>query len=86
MRVRGYQLSGSLIPVLEGVSRPASTCRSNASITLHCVEVTRSDGTSLCWDFPSYGDALPRDLCHLIVEEGLRRSQAPARTDSTLNQ
>lgn len=36
------------------------------------VEVTRSDGTSLCWDFPSYGDALPHDLCHLIVEAGLR--------------
>jgi hypothetical protein len=35
------------------------------------VYVTRSDGTSLWWDFPSYGDGLPHDLCHLVVEEGL---------------
>ena len=35
------------------------------------VYVTRADGTSTGWDFPSYGDWLPHDLCHLVVEEGL---------------
>lgn len=30
--------------------------------------VTREDGTSTSWDFPSYGDGLPHDLCHLVVE------------------
>jgi len=35
------------------------------------VYVTRDDGTSTFWDFPSYGDRLPHDLCHLVVEEGL---------------
>ena len=35
------------------------------------VYVTRSDGSSTGWDFPSYGDRLPHDLCHLVVEEGL---------------
>ncbi len=34
--------------------------------------VTRGDGTSTGWDFPSYGDWLPHDLCHLVVEEELR--------------
>ena len=33
------------------------------------VYVTRADGTSTGWDFPSYGDWLPHDLCHLLVEE-----------------
>ncbi len=33
--------------------------------------VTRADGTSTGWDFPSYGDWLPHDLCHLVVEEKL---------------
>ena len=32
------------------------------------VYVTRSDGTTTGWDFPSYGDGLPHDLCHLVVE------------------
>src|SRR3984893_12789772 len=36
------------------------------------VYVTRGDGTSTGWDFPSYGDGLPHDLCHLVVEEALR--------------
>ena len=36
------------------------------------VYVTRGDGTSTGWDFPSYGDWLPHDLCHLVVEEELR--------------
>ena len=35
------------------------------------VEVTRSNGTSVSWDFPSYGDVLPHDMIHLVVEEGL---------------
>lgn len=35
------------------------------------VYVTRADGTSAGWDFPSYGDWLPHDLCHLVVEEEL---------------
>ncbi len=35
------------------------------------VYVTRADGSSTAWDFPSYGDRLPHDLCHLVVEEGL---------------
>jgi len=37
--------------------------------------VTRTDGTSACWDFPSYGNGLPHDLCHLVVENelGLKR-------------
>ena len=35
----------------------------------------RGDGTSTGWDFPSYGDGLPHDLCHLVVEEGLGLSE-----------
>jgi hypothetical protein len=35
------------------------------------IYVTRPDGTSLSWDFPSYGDRLPHDLVHLVVEDGL---------------
>jgi hypothetical protein len=35
------------------------------------VYVARGDGTSTFWDFPSYGDRLPHDLCHLVVEDGL---------------
>jgi len=35
------------------------------------VHVMRPDGSSTAWDFPSYGDNLPHDLCHLVVEEGL---------------
>jgi len=34
------------------------------------VYVARNDGTSTGWDFPSYGDRLPHDLRHLIVEDG----------------
>ncbi len=33
--------------------------------------VHRSDGTSTGWDFPSYGDGLPHDLRHLVVEDEL---------------
>jgi hypothetical protein len=35
------------------------------------IHVTRPDGTSVSWDFPSYGDRLPHDLVHLVVEDGL---------------
>lgn len=34
--------------------------------------VTRADGTSTGWDFPSYGDGLPHDMCHLVVEDELK--------------
>lgn len=37
--------------------------------------VTRDDGTSTGWDFPSYGDGLPHDLCHLVVEEELNLTE-----------
>ncbi len=38
------------------------------------VYATRADGTTTSWRFPSYGDWLPHDMCHLIVEDvlGLR--------------
>ena len=36
------------------------------------VYVTRENRTSTGWDFPSYGDGLPHDLCHLVVEDELR--------------
>jgi hypothetical protein len=39
------------------------------------VYVKRSDGTSIEWDFPSYGDGLPHDLCHLVVEDSLELSE-----------
>jgi len=35
------------------------------------IYVARENGTSIFWDFPTYGDRLPHDLCHLVVEEGL---------------
>jgi hypothetical protein len=35
------------------------------------VYVTRRDGTATGWDFPSYGEGLPHDLCHLVVEDEL---------------
>jgi hypothetical protein len=35
------------------------------------IYVTRSDSSTLSWDFPSYGDGLPHDLVHLVVETGL---------------
>jgi hypothetical protein len=35
------------------------------------VYVHRDDGTELDWSFPTYGDNLPHDLCHLVVEDGL---------------
>lgn len=32
------------------------------------IYVTRSDGSQVSWVFPSYGDGLPHDLVHLVVE------------------
>jgi len=39
------------------------------------VYVHRSDGTALDWSFPTYGDGLPHDLCHLVVEDELGLSE-----------
>jgi hypothetical protein len=38
------------------------------------VYVVRPDGSEVSWTFPTYGDALPHDLVHLVVESaaGLR--------------
>jgi hypothetical protein len=38
------------------------------------VHVTRADATTCDWSFPTYGDQLPHDLCHLVVEELLHIS------------
>lgn len=35
------------------------------------VYVTRDDGSTADWAFPSYGNGLPHDLCHLVVEAEL---------------
>lgn len=32
------------------------------------IHVTRSDGSEVSWPFPTYGDGLPHDLVHLVVE------------------
>jgi hypothetical protein len=32
------------------------------------IYVVRSDGSEVNWAFPTYGDALPHDLIHLVVE------------------
>lgn len=32
------------------------------------IYVVRSDGSEVSWVFPTYGDALPHDLIHLVVE------------------
>jgi hypothetical protein len=32
------------------------------------IHVTRSDGSEASWPFPTYGDRLPHDLVHLVVE------------------
>lgn len=39
------------------------------------VYVTRNDRTSTGWDFPSYSEGPPHDLCHLVVEDGLGLSE-----------
>lgn len=35
------------------------------------IYVESEDGTTTDWAFPSYGDGLPHDLCHLVVEDEL---------------
>src|SRR5881396_2099309 len=35
------------------------------------VYVRRTDGTETSWSFPTYGDAVPHDLVHAVVEEEL---------------
>jgi hypothetical protein len=32
------------------------------------IYVTRSDGSEVSWPFPTYGEGLPHDLVHLVVE------------------
>jgi hypothetical protein len=39
------------------------------------VYVRREDGTATGWNFPTYGDGLPHDLCHLVIEDGLGLSE-----------
>jgi hypothetical protein len=34
------------------------------------IYVVRPNGTTASWAFPTYGDALPHDLVHLVVESG----------------
>lgn len=34
------------------------------------IYVRRSDGSTTSWAFPTYGDGLPHDLMHLVVETG----------------
>lgn len=59
------------------------------------VYVRRGDGSETSWSFPTYGDAVPHDLVHLVVEEelGLRggfwgrvdRGVDPARINAEAN-
>jgi hypothetical protein len=35
------------------------------------IYVVRDDGTESSWSFPSYGDGLPHDLVHLVLERRL---------------
>ncbi|MCX4243477.1 hypothetical protein [Paraliomyxa miuraensis] len=39
------------------------------------IYVVRDDGTEVSWSFPSYGEGLPHDLVHLLLERrfGLRQ-------------
>lgn len=39
------------------------------------IYVVRSDGSQVDWAFPSYGDALPHDLIHLVVEAAFGLAQ-----------
>jgi hypothetical protein len=36
------------------------------------IYVVRDDGTTCDWAFPTYGDQLPHDLCHLVIEDVLQ--------------
>lgn len=39
------------------------------------IYATRDDGSEVSWSFPTYGEALPHDTVHLVVESilGLRQ-------------
>ena len=39
------------------------------------IYVVRSDGSLVNWAFPTYGDALPHDLIHLVVEAAFGLAQ-----------
>ena len=39
------------------------------------IYVTRSNGSETSWVFPTYGDALPHDLVHLVVESAFGLTQ-----------
>lgn len=39
------------------------------------IYVVRSDGSAVDWAFPNYGDALPHDLIHLVVEAAFGLAQ-----------
>jgi hypothetical protein len=39
------------------------------------IYVVRSDGSVVNWAFPTYGDALPHDLIHLVVEAAFGLAQ-----------
>jgi hypothetical protein len=39
------------------------------------IYATRTDGSTTSWIFPSYGDALPHDLVHLVVESAFGLAQ-----------
>jgi hypothetical protein len=39
------------------------------------IYVVRSDGSEVNWAFPTYGDALPHDLVHLVVEAAFGLAQ-----------
>ncbi len=59
------------------------------------VYVRRTDGSETSWSFPTYGDAVPHDLVHLVVEEEFRirdgfwgrvdRGVDPARINAEAN-
>ncbi len=60
------------------------------------VYVHRSDGSEISWTFPTYGDQLPHDLVHLVVEAAfgvpdgfwgtVDAGADPARTNAQANQ
>ena len=59
------------------------------------VYVRRTDGSETSWSFPTYGDALPHDMVHLVVEEAFQiadgfwgrvdRGVDPARINAEAN-
>jgi len=59
------------------------------------VYVRRTDGSDTSWSFPTYGDALPHDMVHLVVEEAFQiadgfwgrvdRGVDPARINAEAN-